>query len=213
MKYNISGLYAITPEENNTDRLLQKVALAFQGGARVLQYRNKTGSLELRQVQAQVLRELSREYNVPLIINDDALLAKQVDADGVHLGGEDGSIAAARALLGADKLIGVSCYNQLNLARIAAGQGADYFAFGAFYASTIKPDACIASLELLKQARREFTRPLVAIGGINPENAMPLLAAGADALAVISALFSSPDIQQAAMQFNLTIMAGKPLSR
>jgi thiamine-phosphate pyrophosphorylase len=213
LKYNISGLYAITPEENNTDRLLQKVALAFQGGARVLQYRNKTGSLELRQVQAQVLRELSREYNVPLIINDDALLAKQVDADGVHLGGEDGSIAAARALLGADKLIGVSCYNQLNLARIAAGQGADYFAFGAFYASTIKPDACIASLELLKQARREFTRPLVAIGGINPENAMPLLAAGADALAVISALFSSPDIQQAAMQFNLTIMAGKPLSR
>lgn len=206
-------MYAITPEENNTDRLLQKVALAFQGGARVLQYRNKTGSLELRQVQAQVLRELSREYNVPLIINDDALLAKQVDADGVHLGGEDGSIAAARALLGADKLIGVSCYNQLNLARIAAGQGADYFAFGAFYASTIKPDACIASLELLKQARREFTRPLVAIGGINPENAMPLLAAGADALAVISALFSSPDIQQAAMQFNLTIMAGKPLSR
>ncbi|MDO8206765.1 MAG: thiamine phosphate synthase [Gallionella sp.] len=197
----ISGLYAITPEEQDTAELLRQVRLALQGGARVLQYRNKLGDSAVRLAQASALRELTREFAVPLIINDDATLALRVDADGVHLGGEDGSIAAARHALGFDKMIGVSCYNRLSLAHQAANQGADYVAFGAFFASTVKPSAPVATLDLLRQARREISLPIVAIGGITVENGASVLSAGAGALAVISALFSSPDIQLAARQF------------
>lgn len=197
----ISGLYAITPEEQDTAELLRQVHLALQGGARVLQYRNKLGGSAVRLEQASALRELTRKFAVPLIINDDATLALRVDADGVHLGGEDGSVAAARALLGSEKVIGVSCYNRLSLAHQAANQGADYVAFGAFFASTVKPSAPVATLDLLRQARREINLPLVAIGGITVENGASVLSAGASALAVISALFSSPDIQLAARQF------------
>ncbi len=197
----ISGLYAITPEESDTAELLRKVRLALQGGAGVLQYRNKLDSQAVRLAQAIALRELTLEFAVPLIINDDAALALKVDADGVHLGGEDGSVAAARALLGFDKIIGVSCYNRLNLAQQAANQGADYVAFGAFFASIVKPAAPVATLDLLRQARREISLPIVAIGGITVENGASVLSAGACALAVISALFSSPDIQLAARQF------------
>ncbi|MFA6970748.1 MAG: thiamine phosphate synthase [Gallionella sp.] len=201
MKVEISGLYAITPEETDTAELLRKVKLALQGGVRVLQYRNKLGSWAVRLEQASALREITREFSVPLIINDDAMLAKQVNADGVHLGGEDGSVAAARAQLGCEKIIGVSCYNRVILAHQAASQDADYVAFGAFFASTVKPDAPVATLALLRQARREIILPIVAIGGITVENGASLLSAGASALAVISALFSAPDIQLAARQF------------
>ncbi len=201
MRIEISGLYAITPDEPDTAQLLRKARLALQGGTRVLQYRNKSGDAALQLAQAGALRQLTDEFTVPLIINDDAELALKVDADGVHLGGEDGSVACARALLGADKIIGVSCYNQLGLAHQAVAQGADYVAFGAFFASSIKPEAPVATPVLLRQARREIRLPLVAIGGITKENGALLLEAGADALAVISALFSSEDIQQAARQF------------
>ncbi len=197
----IKGLYAITPEEADTAELLRRVRLALQGGASVLQYRNKPGSAATRFEQAAALRILTREFGVPLIINDDAALAKQVDADGVHLGGEDGGVAAARAVLGSEKIIGISCYNRLPLAHEAATQGADYVAFGAVFASTIKPDAPVATLALLSQARREMSLPLVAIGGITAENGASVLAAGADALAVISALFGAEDITLAARQF------------
>lgn len=201
LQIEISGLYAITPEEDNTASLLQRVSQALQGGVRVLQYRNKLGCTALRLEQAGALRELTREYDVPLIINDDASLALKVDADGVHLGFEDGSVSAARATLGSSKIIGVSCYNRLDLAREAVSLGADYIAFGAFFASAIKPSAPVASIELLQQARREIELPLVAIGGITAENGAQLLAAGATALAVISALFGADDIQHAARQF------------
>ncbi len=197
----ISGLYAITPEESDTAELLRKVQLALLGGVRVLQYRNKLGSPAVRLAQAMALRELTQKFSVPLIINDDAMLALRVDADGVHLGGEDGSITAARHTLGFDKMIGVSCYNRMELAHQAESQGADYIAFGAFFTSTIKPSAPVAALELLRQARREINLPIVAIGGITVENGASVLSAGASALAVISALFSSPDIQLAARQF------------
>lgn len=197
----IRGLYAITPEEDNTAQLLQKTRLVLQGGTRVLQYRNKLGSLAMRLEQASVLRELTREYGALLIINDDAMLAMQVAADGVHLGGEDGGVAAARAILGFEKTIGVSCYNRLELACEAAEQGADYVAFGAFFTSTVKPDAPLATLELLKLAKCKIALPLVAIGGITPDNGAALLAAGADALAVISALYGAGDIRMAAQQF------------
>ncbi|MGA7750882.1 MAG: thiamine phosphate synthase [Gallionella sp.] len=198
----ISGLYAITPGESDTAELLRKVRLALLGGAQVLQYRNKAADAALRLAQAKALRELTHEFSVPLIINDDAILAQQVDADGVHLGGEDGSVAAARAVLGRDKLIGVSCYNRMDLAHGAVQQGADYVAFGSFFASTVKPDAVEASPDLLRQARREIAVPLVAIGGITVYNGTQLLEAGADALAVISAVFGVTDIQDAARQFS-----------
>jgi thiamine-phosphate pyrophosphorylase len=201
-RIEISGLYAITPEASDTAALLRQVRLALQGGATTLQYRNKTGDAVLRLEQAIALRRLTEEFAVPLIINDDAALAAQVDADGVHLGFDDGSVAAARAVLGNEKIIGVSCYNRIALAHQAAGQGADYVAFGAFFASNIKPDAVAATPDLLRQARREIALPIAAIGGITIENGASLLDAGADALAVISALFGAEDIAHAAKQFS-----------
>lgn len=198
----IKGLYAITPDETDTAELLRKVRLALLGGARLLQYRNKVADASLRLEQARALRELTLEFSVPLIINDDAILARQVDADGVHLGSEDGSVVAARAVLGSSKLIGVSCYNRLDLAHDAVRQGADYVAFGSFFVSSVKPGAVSASPDLLRQAHREIAVPLVAIGGITAHNGAQLLKAGADALAVISAVFSLADIQDAAWQFS-----------
>ena len=197
----IRGLYAITPEEQDTAELLRKVRSALQGGARVLQYRNKLGEDALRLEQATALRGLTQEFGAMLIVNDDALLAQRVDADGVHLGFEDGSVAAARSLLGQHKIIGVSCYNQLSVAHEAVVAGADYVAFGAFFTSTVKPSAPVATLELLRLARRELSLPLVAIGGITLVNGASVLAAGADAVAVISALFDAEDITRTAQQF------------
>lgn len=197
----IRGLYAITPDEADTAELVRKVRLALSGGARVLQYRNKAASAALKLDQAMALRGLTREFHVPLIINDDALLARQVDADGVHLGETDCSLAAARALLGSDRLIGLSCYNRPELAHQAAQQGADYIAFGSFFASAVKPGAVTATPGLLRQVRREIAIPLVAIGGITADNGAQLLEAGADALAVISAVFGAGDIEYAARQF------------
>lgn len=201
----IKGLYAITPDELNTPELLRKARLAMQGGARVLQYRNKTADAALRLQQAQALRLLTREFAATFIVNDDAQLAAQVEADGVHLGGEDGSVAAARALLGETKIIGVSCYNRAPLAAEAVRAGADYVAFGAFFPSSVKPEAVRAEPELLAWARRELAVPLVAIGGIMPGNGAVLVQAGADALAVISAVFEAADIRLAAQEFSTLI--------
>ncbi len=202
LRRSINGLYAITPEESDTAALLRQVRLALQGGATILQYRNKTGDAALRLEQAVALRRLTQKFAVPLIINDDAALAVQVDADGVHLGFDDGSVAAARAVLGNEKIIGVSCYNRIALAHQAAAQGADYVAFGAFFVSNIKPEAVSATPDLLRQARREIALPIAAIGGITAENGGSLRDAGADALAVISALFGAGDIAHAAKQFS-----------
>jgi thiamine-phosphate pyrophosphorylase len=198
----VRGLYAITPDESDTAELLRKAGLALSGGARVLQYRNKVADTALRLEQSRALRKLTNQYSVPLIINDDEVLAQLVGADGVHLGGKDGSVTAARAILGNDKLIGVSCYNRMALAHEAVHQGADYVAFGSFFASAVKPDAVAATPDLLLQARRDIPVPLVAIGGITADNGMQLLDAGANALAVISAVFDAKDIQEAARQFS-----------
>lgn len=194
----IKGLYALTPDSSDTADLLRRVRLALSGGVQVLQYRNKIADDELRLRQAQALREVTRESGVTFIINDDAQLAAAVDADGVHLGATDGEIKAVRALLGNHKLIGVSCYNQLSIARSAVLAGADYVAFGAFYSSTVKPDAVVATVDLLHAARNELNVPIVAIGGIDAINGIALVSAGADALAVISAVFDAADIQLAA---------------
>ena len=198
----IYGLYAITPDCPDTGRLLRQARQALTGGARVLQYRNKAADGALRREQATALRELAREFSATYIVNDDAQLAMQVGADGVHLGAEDGGLDAARALLGPDKILGASCYNRLPLARAAIAAGADYVAFGAFFPSGVKPGAVKADVEVLRQARAEFDVPLVAIGGITLQNAVLLVEAGADALAVISALFDAADIQRTARDFS-----------
>lgn len=198
----IKGLYAITPDCADTADLLRRARLALVGGVRVLQYRNKAAITSLCLVQATALRELAHGFAVPFIVNDDVHLAAQVDADGVHLGAMNGSLYAARAVLGKRKIIGISCYNQLSLARDAVDAGANYVAFGAFFSSSVKPDAAVADVELLRQARAEFAVPLVAIGGITAQNGASLVNAGADALAVISALFNAADIQAAAQDFS-----------
>jgi thiamine-phosphate pyrophosphorylase len=199
--YAIKGVYAITPDCANTADLLHRVRLALAGDVRVLQYRNKLANTTQRLEQAHALRKLTREFTIPFIVNDDAQLAAQVDADGVHLGVADDSVDAARAVLGIHKIIGISCYNRLSLAQDAVHAGADYVAFGAFFPSTIKPNAVVADIELLQQARAELSVPLVAIGGITLHNAASLVHAGADALAVITALFDAEDILATARKF------------
>ena len=201
-KHAIKGLYAITPDSTDTADMLHRTRYILSGGACVLQYRNKSADTALRLLQATALRDLAKEFAVPFIVNDDAHLAVQVDADGVHLGAADGDLKVARNLLGADKIIGVSCYNQLSLARDAVAAGADYVAFGAFFPSTVKPDAVMTEVELLCQARDEFNLPLVAIGGITLQNAAVLLESGADALAVITAVFNAENCMTAAQNFS-----------
>jgi thiamine-phosphate pyrophosphorylase len=198
----LGGLYAITPECHDTGRLLSMCEAALQGGAAALQYREKTGDVALRHEQASELLALCRRYAVPLIVNDDLRLADLVDADGVHLGQEDVSLREARIILGKNKVIGVSCYQSLGRAREARQQGADYVAFGSFFASPTKPQAERADISLLVAASREITLPIVAIGGITLQNAGQLIDAGADAIAVISALFDADDVCVAAQQFN-----------
>lgn len=198
----IHGLYAITPEIADIAELSRLARLALQGGARMLQYRNKTAAAGLRMQHAQALCDLAREFGSTFIVNDDAQLAAQVDADGVHLGGEDGSVAAARALLGNEKIVGVSCYNRPALALEAVRQGADYVAFGAFFPSSVKPGAVKADAQLLRAVRGELEVPIVAIGGITAQNGAALVEAGADVLAVITALWNAPDVEQAAREFS-----------
>lgn len=198
----INGVYALTPDSLDTESLLLSVRQALQGGVQVLQYRNKTADPALRFSQARALRNLSREFETVFIVNDDAELALEVDADGVHLGKHDGDVKSARARIGNKKIVGVSCYNQLQLARDAEAAGAEYVAFGAFFPSTVKPEAAAATLDLLREARAELSVPIVAIGGITAENGAVLVRAGADALAVISAVFDAADIQLAVKNLN-----------
>jgi thiamine-phosphate pyrophosphorylase len=200
-KRRISGLYAVTLETPDGDWLAVQVERALIGGARVVQYRNKSADRDLRRRQAARLRDLCREHGAVLIINDDVGLALEVGADGVHLGRDDQRLVEARAALGTGRLIGVSCYDSLALAGEAQKSGADYVAFGSFFPSSVKPQAVRASLELLREARLQLTLPIVAIGGITPDNGAALVEAGADALAVISALFQVADTQSAARAF------------
>ncbi|HEV2008240.1 MAG TPA: thiamine phosphate synthase [Burkholderiales bacterium] len=197
----VAGLYAVTPDLSDTALLLAKTQAALVGGARLVQYRSKIADGNLRREQATALRELCRRRGTPLIINDDVDLAREIDADGVHVGADDAAVAIARAQIGGEKIIGVSCYNDLPRALFAAAQGADYVAFGSFFASSIKPGAVRAPLALLQQARQQIRLPLVAIGGITLDNASGPIGAGADAVAVIAALFAAPDVEAAARKF------------
>ncbi|WP_256364086.1 thiamine phosphate synthase [Rhodanobacter sp. C01] len=191
-------MYVIT--DGPRPDLLDVVAQALAGGARLLQYRDKSADTARRHAEAFALRQLCTTHAVPLIINDDVALAHAVAADGVHLGRDDDDTAAARAVLGEGAIIGVSCYDSLPRAQTAARAGASYIAFGAFFASPTKPLAPHAPLDLLRQSAA-LGVPRVAIGGITPDNAASLVKAGADYLAVISAIFGAADVRAAARRF------------
>ncbi len=186
------GLYVLTPDETDTGQLLARVDIVLRAGATWLQYRNKRADAALRREQALALQPLCRAAGVPLIINDDWRLAADIGADGAHLGEDDGEIAAARAALGPDALLGASCYNLAGLATSAVSAGAGYVAFGAFFPSPTKPNARRAAPDLLRDAAA-LGVPRVAIGGITPDNARPLIDAGADLIAVISSVFDAAD--------------------
>jgi thiamine-phosphate pyrophosphorylase len=185
------GLYLVTPDEPDTGRLLARVS-PLLAHATWLQYRNKSAAAALRREQAPELQALCAAAGVPLIVNDDPALAAAIGAAGVHLGGEDGSIAAARALLGADAIVGASCYDDPARARAAADAGAGYLAFGALFPSATKPNARRAAPGLFREAAA-FGLPLVAIGGITPDNARIAIDAGADLVAVVGGVFDAPD--------------------
>ena len=203
MRPRLRGLYVITPERPRTEiALVHQVQQAIRGGARIVQYRSKSRDAPSQRLEGEALLQLCRGQGVPLIINDNLDLAAAIGADGVHLGEHDATPTAARRLLGPGALIGVSCYNRLERALQAEALGADYVAFGRFFPSASKPQAVPAALDLLRRARRAVGLPLVAIGGIRPENGASLIAAGVHMLAVIDAVFGRPDIEQACRAFS-----------
>jgi thiamine-phosphate pyrophosphorylase len=195
------GLYALTPDEPDTARLVGLVRAALAGDAAAVQYRSKSLEASLRREQAAVLLDLCRGAGVPLIVNDDIELASAIGADGVHLGRDDGDLVAARRRIGPGRILGASCYNRLELAHRACDAGADYVAFGSAFASPTKPAAVRAPLELYREAHRGLAVPIVAIGGITVDNAPALIRAGVDSLAVITALFGARDVAARAREF------------
>lgn len=201
------GLYAITQDDSDTERLLERVRQVLGAGASWLQYRNKSADAALREEQACRLLPLCRAHAVPLIVNDDWRLAARIGADGAHLGRDDGQLRAARMALGPEALLGASCYDDPALARDAVASGASYVAFGAFFPSPTKPGARRATCSLLAAAA-EFGVPRVAIGGITPDNARPLIDAGADLIAVVSGVFGAADPAAATRQY-LSCFANK----
>ena len=204
----LRGLYAITPDGLPASTLLAQVEAALQGGVRLVQYRDKSADAARRGELARALTALCRHYAARCIINDDVTLTLAVGADGVHLGGSDGDLAAARAALGPGRLIGASCYANFTLARAAQDAGADYVAFGAVCASPTKPQAVRAPWDLFTRARAELAVPACAIGGITLADATGLVDAGADLLAVITDLFAAPDVAARAAAYQ-TCFAGE----
>jgi thiamine-phosphate pyrophosphorylase len=199
---NIRGLYAIADTSlMSAGDLLNYSERVLAGGARVLQYRDKSSNRMLRRQQAASLAEACRRHAATFIVNDDPTLAEEVAADGVHVGRHDMALGDIRRRF-PGMLIGASCYDSMALAEQALDSGADYIAFGSFFPSPTKPDAVRASLELLRAARRQLAAPIVAIGGITLDNAASLIDAGADAVAVISSVFASPDPFLASRRFS-----------
>ena len=202
ISHSLNGLYAITDARlQRPDQLTERVRQAIDGGARLIQYRDKSADAVFRLRQANALADLCRERGVALIINDDVELAAECGAQGVHLGENDADPQTARRLLGDSAIIGVSCYNRLPLALQAANQGADYIAFGRFFPSRTKPKAVQASLDLIRMARQQLSLPLAAIGGITAHNAAALLDAGVAMLAVVHGVFGAADIRHAAAAY------------
>ncbi|MFB1490664.1 MULTISPECIES: thiamine phosphate synthase [unclassified Thiocapsa] len=208
---HLDGLYLITPDTAEPPGVLaEQVAQAISGGARLVQYRHKGPDRRLRRDQAIALLGVCRAADVLLVINDDVALAAEIGADGVHLGRDDGDPIAARRRLGADAIVGVSCYGDFELARAAERAGASYVAFGSFFPSATKPHAVRASVGLLSAARDSLRIPAVAIGGITPQNGGLLIAAGARMLAVVTGVFAQPDLAAAARAYASLFVDGDP---
>lgn len=211
----LKGLYAITDAKLMGDDIIPKARQAILAGINILQYRNKTAPIEKQEQEALLLAQLCKEHNVIFIINDNIELAIRVHADGVHLGQQDTQLLPARKKLGKNKIIGITCNNQLKFAQQAQEQGADYVAFGRFFASSTKPSAPHAELSLLAEAQKHITIPIAAIGGITPSRAPILLEQNVDMLAVIDGIFGQRDIVSATREFIDLIHAKddpKPLS-
>lgn len=198
-KDKLRGLYAITDEnliaENHFDQAIES---ALQGGARIIQYRDKSSDQQKRLRQADTLNSLCRQYQALCIINDDIELARTVNADGVHLGKDDALISQARQTLGKDAIIGISCYNDINLAIAAEKSTADYVAFGAMFSSSTKPKATNADITLISEAKQKLSIPVCAIGGITEKNIQQLIRHDVDMTAIINSLFSASNIKEAA---------------
>jgi thiamine-phosphate pyrophosphorylase len=197
----MKGLYLVTPDWDDTDKLVAATEQAIAGGASLLQYRHKTASAELRTEQASALLNLCRRLKVPLIINDHLDLCERIDADGVHVGGTDASVAEVRTKLGKAKIVGASCYGDLQLARDAAAAGASYVAFGGFYPSRVKKYEVTTSPDIITRALSDIDLPLCVIGGMTPKNARPLIELGANAVAAISSVYAATDHRSAAAEF------------
>lgn len=197
----MKGLYLVTPDWDDTDKLVAATEQAIAGGASLLQYRHKTASAELRTEQASALLNLCRRLKVPLIINDHLDLCERIDADGVHVGGTDASVAEVRTKMGKAKIVGASCYGDLQLARDAAAAGASYVAFGGFYPSRVKKYEVTTSPDIITRALSDIDLPLCVIGGMTPQNARPLIELGANAVAAISSVYAATDHRSAAAEF------------
>ena len=200
----LHGLYAITPDDRLLPRLSALVEAALQGGARLVQYRNKQAPAPLRRAQAAEMVRICHAYGAKLIVNDDLWLAIEIGADGVHVGRDDlpgKDMATAREALGPKRLLGVSCYDDLARVEAAAKAGADYIGIGSMFPSTTKPGATNASFDVLAEAKRRFKGPVAAIGGISIKNAPQVIGAGADMVAVVSDLFDAMDIGRRAEEF------------
>jgi thiamine-phosphate pyrophosphorylase len=197
----LRGLYAVTPADNLLPRLSALVGLALEGGARLVQYRNKEAPMPLKRSQAAELLRICHAHDAKLIVNDDVWLAIEIGADGVHLGRDDADPVMARQALGPKRLLGVSCYDDVERAVAAEAAGADYVAIGSMFPSATKPNATRAPLELITETKRRVKVPVAAIGGIKLENAPAVLAAGADMMAVVSDLFDAMDIKGRAAAF------------
>ncbi|NKI67796.1 thiamine phosphate synthase [Collimonas pratensis] len=197
----MKGLYIVTPDWDDTAKLLEVSEQALQGGAALLQYRHKTADAALRQEQAEALLALCRRYQRPFIINDYVELCLALDADGIHVGGTDASVAEVRAQVGPDKIVGASCYGDLALAHAAQRAGASYIAFGGFYPSRVKKYPVTTPVDIITRSKAEIALPNVVIGGMTQENAVPLIAAGADMVAAISSVYLAEDPVAAARSF------------
>lgn len=197
----MKGLYLVTPDWDDTEALIKATEIALTVGVGLLQYRHKTASGELRLEQASALLTLCRQHNVPFIVNDHIDLCIALDADGIHVGGTDASVAVVRTLIGKDKILGASCYGDFDLAEQAQIADASYVAFGGFYPSRVKKYEVSTPASIVSKAKAELTLPVCVIGGMTPENAKPLLKEGADMVAAISSVYSAADIATAVREF------------
>lgn len=208
---NMQGLYLVTPNWEDTARMVRITETALHAGAAMVQYRNKDAHASLRREQGAALLTLCRRYGRPLVINDHLDLCLTLGADGVHVGGTDLSVRAVRAALGPDKIVGASCYGELSLARAAERDGASYAAFGGFYPSLVKQYSFVTAPAIVSEARAGLALPIVVIGGMTPDNAAPLVARGAHMVAAISSIYNAEDAESAVRAFDQLFAARERL--